>query len=180
MYTRHALRRLTIEHVLSIDSDMNDSPGDGFGGAAPSGRPLDHQQMMELGKRVQDAARTAPISCDAIDKLADTLGVTASALYASAAAIGDVEIERKHKVTFVVCTGSCRDKGALDHLQHLVEERKRRRKKWFKKAFDIEARSCLNRCDHAPVIRLHLREGVAFLERTTTDVLNDAIKETCG
>ncbi len=142
-------------------------------------RALDHQTMVRLARIVEDAAGGAPIAGTALDALAAEHGVEAGHLYASAAAITSVEIAREHKVSFVVCAGTCQNWGALECLQHLVELRRPRLKSWFKRAFDIEARACLNRCENGPVVRVHSRHGVAYIERADRDELSDAVKATC-
>ena len=153
---------------------MDDGPG-----REPTHSSLDNQTMARLGQIVEQAAGNQPISCNRIDDLAAEHGVEASHLYASAASTTTVEFAREHKTAFVVCGGQCQKFGSLVLLQHLVEMRRPRLKAWFKKAFDIQARGCLNRCEQAPVVRLHTSDGVAYLERASEDDVTDAVKLTC-
>lgn len=153
--------------------------GAGNAGREPTHDALDNQTMARLGQIVELAAANQPISCNRIDELAAEHGVPASHLYASAAAVTTVEFAREYKTAFVVCGGGCQNFGSLELLQQLIDTRKPRLKAWFKKAFDIQARGCLNRCEQAPVMRLHTTDGVAYLERATENDLEDAIKMTC-
>lgn len=146
---------------------------------APSHPSLDNATMARLGQIVEKAAENRPIGCNAIEALAREHGVPASHLFASAASTTTVEFAREYKTAFVVCGGGCQEHGSLELLEHLVETRRPRLKAWFKKAFDIEARGCLNRCEQSPVVRIHTKDGVAYLERTTKDDLTEAVKFTC-
>lgn len=136
--------------------------------------------MTRLGQLVEQAASGKPVAHATILELARAHEVDASALYASAAVTTSVELAREHRVAFVVCGGACQSFGALDCLQHLIELRNQRHKRWFKKAFDIQAKSCLNGCDHAPMVRVHTRDGVGYIQRATPEHLSAAVKELCG
>ena len=147
-------------------------------GAPPAGG-LDNETLARLGQIVEKAAANQPISCNAIDALAKEHGVPASHLYAAAANATTVEFAREYKTAFVVCAGGCQAAGALDRLQQLVDIRRPRLKAWFKKAFDIQARGCLNRCDHQAVVRVHTRDGTFYLDRASAEDIEEAVKATC-
>ena len=136
--------------------------------------------MTRLGQLVARAASGRPVAHATIEELARTHQVDASALYASAGATTTVEFAREHRVAFVVCGGTCQSFGAIDILQRLVELRHKRHKSWFKKAFDIQAKSCLNGCEHAPMVRVHTRDGIGYVQRATPDEVSEAVKDFCG
>ena len=139
---------------------------------------LDHQKMMKLGLEVEETADEQPISCDAIDELALELGVDPGDLYASAAVTTDVEIARERDVAFVVCGGICQNWGALECLEVLADTRRNRLDE-DRPVFDIFAKSCLDRCEHAPAVQVHTPDGSALIEQATPAKLREAIAQTC-
>ena len=141
--------------------------------------PLANETQAQLGQFVDRAAVNQPIRCATLQKLAAEHGVPPAHIFAAAANATTVEFVREHKTAFVVCAGNCQEKGALDHLAYLLEKREPRLKAWFKKAFDVETRGCLNRCDHSPVVRVHTRDGVFYLDRATREDIDEAITATC-
>ena len=160
-----------------IDSCMRDPQSPETSGPP---RALPYSITSELGSILEQAAAGGPIRGKLIDRLAKKHGVPASHLYVAAATRPELQFARDHKVAFVVCGGGCQEKGALDCLDHLVELRRPLLKKWFKKAFDIETRGCLNRCDHGPAIRIDSRHGAAHVDRATRDALSEAVETLCG
>ena len=144
----------------------------------PTHKAIDHRRMMKLGLAVEDAADDEPISCDAIDELALEEGVDAAWLYASAATTTDVEIAREHDVAFVACGGNCQNWGALQCIEWLVDLRIERIEAG-KPGFDIQAKSCLDQCEHAPVIEIRTDSGTALLKRPSREDLEAAVAEAC-
>ena len=131
---------------------------------------------MKLGLEVDEAADDEPITCDAIDELALELGVDPGDLYASAAVTTDVEIAREYEVAFVVCGGICQNWGALACLEILVDAR-RDRLDAGQPAFDIMAKSCLDRCEHAPAVMVRTPDGSALIEQADPHKLREAIAD---
>lgn len=160
--------------------DSNSPGGRDSGVRTPTHRALLPSEMTRLGELVVQAASGRPVDHATIEALARAHDVGASALYAAAGSNAAVEFTREHKVAFVVCGGACQGFGALEILEHLVELRQKRHKSWFKKAFDIQAKSCLNGCEHAPMVRVHTRDGIGWLRRTTPGEVAEAVKDLCG
>lgn len=133
---------------------------------------------MNLGLAVEEAADGEPITGEAIDELALEEGVDAGYLYAAAAVTTEVEFAREHDVLFVACGGNCQNWGALDALEHLATLRQQRVDEG-RAAFDIQARSCLDQCEHAPAVRMHTRDGDAFIARATRKAIDEAIALAC-
>ena len=133
---------------------------------------------MNLGLEVEDNADDERISCDAIDELALELGVDPGDLYASAATTTDVQIAREQQVAFIACGGICQNWGALECLETLVDLRQTRSDDG-KPIFDISAKSCLDKCEHAPAVQVITPDGTAIIEQATPVKLREAIAETC-
>ncbi|WP_428262046.1 hypothetical protein [Haliangium sp.] len=161
---------------------MSQPPGKaGFKGPVnrpPTHKALDHGRMMRLGLAVEDAADGELIDCDAIDELALEEGVDAAWLYASVATTTEVEIQRRHPVAFVACGGNCQNWGALELIELLTELRAQRLDDG-RDGFDIVAKSCLDQCEHAPVVEVHTPDGKALLRRPSKDELREAVEQSC-
>lgn len=134
----------------------------------------------KLGALIEQAAGGKPVKARTIEQLAREHGVPASRLYIAAAARPTIQFARENKVSFVVCVGNCLGQGGMACLDHLVEVRQARARKWFTRTFDLEPRACLNRCDFSPAIRVDSKDGSAVLEKATTDDLDEAIEAFCG
>jgi len=145
---------------------------------SPTHKPLDHQRMMKLGLAVEECADDQPIDCDALEDLALEAGANVSHLFASAAVTTDVEFAREYNTAFTVCGGVCQNWGALDAIEYLVELR-RERIDAGQAGFDIIVKSCLDRCEHAPVVVAHSPDGSAHVSPThqPMHVLRQAIDE---
>lgn len=134
--------------------------------------------MMSLGLVVEEAADGEAISHDAMEELALEHGVDTSHLYAAAAVTTDVELAREHDVMFVACGGICQNWGALECIEHLCDLR-RQRMDSGKSAFDIQARSCLDKCEHAPAVMVVTPSGTALIPGATRAALTDAVEQAC-
>jgi NADH:ubiquinone oxidoreductase subunit E len=145
---------------------------------SPTHRSLEHQKMLNLGLAVEEAADGEPITAEAIDELALEQGVDASHLYAAAAVTTDVEFAREHEIAFVACGGVCQNWGALECIEHLVELRQERLD-GGKPGFDIQAKSCLDKCEHAPAVMVVTPDGSALIARAGKDSLRQAVEQAC-
>lgn len=145
---------------------------------APTHKPLNLDKMMNLGLAVEEAADGEPITGEAMDELALEQGVDASHLYAAAATTTDVAFAREHDVAFIACGGVCQNWGALARLEQLVTLRQQRLDAG-QKGFDIQARRCLDRCDHAPVIQIQTSDGTAWLTDATEAAVAEAVAQAC-
>ena len=145
---------------------------------SPTHKALDHKKMLNLGLEVEENAEDERITCDAIEELALELGVDPGDLYASAATTTDVQIVREHDVAFIACGGICQNWGALECLETLVDLRQSRRDDG-QRLFDIAAKSCLDKCEHAPTIQVITPDGTAIIEEATPDALREAVAQTC-
>ncbi|MCG8423022.1 MAG: hypothetical protein MJE77_34385 [Proteobacteria bacterium] len=152
--------------------------GPGVPGREPTHKALDLRKMMNLGMAVEEAAGDEPITVDAIDELALEEGVDTSHLYAAAAMTTEVEFARHNDVAFVTCGGNCQHWGALECIEHLVSLRQKRIEAG-KTAFDIEAKRCLDKCEHGPVVLVRSPLGTAVIARATKESLSTAVAETC-
>ena len=130
--------------------------------------------MMNLGLAVEDAAAGEAITAGALEELALEQGVDISHLYAAAATTTDVEFAREHEVAFVACGGNCQNWGALECIEHLVTLQQERRDAG-KDTFDVLARSCLDRCEHAPVVILRTPHGDAVIPAADRTSLGAAV-----
>ena len=111
--------------------------------------------------------------------LADENGVPVSRMFAGAAEMDDITFARTSDVLFQVCTGQCQSWGALDRLEHLMTLRGHRIQSNYV-VFDIEARTCLDRCAHAPAMIVHTPDGVAALDRVEDIDLDEAVEQLCS
>jgi NADH:ubiquinone oxidoreductase subunit E len=147
---------------------------------APTHRGLDFTRAMKLGSDLGDEVDEGPITFDLVDELSAERGIPHSHLYASAAISTELEFDRTtEKVTFELCGGKCQLWGALERIDQLVDIRIERAEAG-KKVFNIAAKSCLDKCEHAPVIALHTPDGTAVLTNASEKDLAEAVAEACG
>ena len=137
---------------------------------------------MKLGVVVEDALDDAgdhELSADLIDEIAEDEGVAASHLYAAVAMTTDLRFSRTEDVSFVVCAGGCQGWGSLDILDELVRIRAERVEGGHS-GFNICSRSCLDKCENAPVVMVDTPHGLAVLSKPTVGSLQDAVRQACG
>lgn len=142
---------------------------------------MDLDRLMKLGVAVEDAAEEADsevVTQELIDEVADDTGERAANLYAAAAMTTDLEFDRAQPVSFVFCAGGCQAWGALDHMEQVLDIR-RERAEAGRPLFNVLAKNCLDRCQHAPAVLLTGPDGSALLTEVTRDALIEAIESAC-
>lgn len=145
----------------------------------PTHKPADHKKLLRLGLSAEEAADGEAIRCDAIEELALEEGADPSHVYAAVALTTEIAFAREHEVAFVACAGKCQSWGALDVIDELTILRQRRIDDG-QPAFDVQARSCLDRCEHAPVVMIHTPNGTAVLTQATRTTIAEAVGEAIG
>ena len=141
-------------------------------------KPASPMKLMELGLIVEEEAEGEAVSVDLIENVADDEGVPIALVFAGAALIPGLNHEQSSDVRFEVCIGQCQSWGALERLNQLVALRLEAQGD-RKANFDVVPVECLDRCDKAPVMRVHTPEGVAALDRVEKVELNAAVDQLC-
>lgn len=130
----------------------------------------------ELGARLQSMSSHGQVNAQTLDDLSRELGVPREEAYVVLSTSMTLQLQREHAVQFLVCTGNCRDRGALAGMQRLLEIRDARLAKG-QAAFDIVPRQCLARCQVAPAVEVSTADGTAVLARATPQALAEAVDD---
>ena len=147
---------------------------------AATHRGLDFTRAMKLGNDVGDDVGDEPITFEQLDEIAVERGIAHSHLYAAVATTTELEFDRtSHEVTFELCGGKCQLWGALERIDQLVDLRNERAEAG-KQLFNVVTKSCLDKCDHAPVLALHTPDGMAVLTNATDKTIAEAVAQACG
>jgi hypothetical protein len=106
--------------------------------------------------------------------LAEEQGKPVSHYYVGVALATDLELPTA-PVTAVFCAGKCQSWGALEAIDRAAAE-------WEKRGggFAIGVRTCLDRCEDAPVCELRTPGGTATLARVKPDDVTAALDEAVG
>lgn len=139
-------------------------------------KPIELNKMMRLAGEIDDAADNGLMSAESMEELSADLGVPQEQLYAGLSMAGSTSMKREHEVAFVVCTGACQSRGALECVSKLVNMQADLVDDGVP-AFDIVSVQCLNRCQSGPVVEIRSNDGTAVLGRATPDSLKEAVGE---
>jgi len=143
--------------------------------APPTHTPLDPTKLMRVASDLEDRAdeqNIDSVTLGFVEEFSEETGTPESHIVASFLA-SNIELARESDITFVVCSGKCQSWGALDHIQHLLDVRRKR----GDKAFDVRARGCLDRCEQAVVVSVETPDGAAVIPHATTEKLDEAIAQ---
>lgn len=126
-------------------------------------------KLAGLGMEVEELAEGGPVTPDRLLALAEEQGKPPSHYYAAVALATEIELPTL-PVTAVFCAGKCQSWGALDAIDRAAEE-------WEKRGggFAIAVRSCLDKCEEAPVCELRTPSGTATLLRVKPEQVSEAI-----
>jgi hypothetical protein len=136
---------------------------------SPTHKEIDPARLARLGMVVEELAEGGPITPDRVLELAAEQGKPPSHYYAGLALATDVE-QAAAPTTAVFCVGTCQQWGALDCVDRAVEEWERR-----KGGFAIVAKSCLDRCEHAPACEIRSPSGTVTLAPATPAKVAEAL-----
>lgn len=134
--------------------------------------------LHEIAARLQSAsaASRGVLRAADLDAMSRELGVPREQVYAALAMSETTSLATEHDVKFAVCTGNCRDRGALQCVQRLLEIRDGRLAAG-KSGFDIVPRQCLGRCQVAPAVELSTPDGTAVLASATPAMMDEAARD---
>lgn len=134
-------------------------------------RDIDMTKLAGLGMEVEELAEGGPLTPDRVLALAEEQGKPPSHYYAAVALATELELPVQ-PVTAVFCAGKCQSWGALDAIDRAATE-------WEKRGggFAIGVRSCLDKCEEAPVCELRTPSGTATLLRVKPADVTDALTE---
>ncbi|HEX3758883.1 MAG TPA: (2Fe-2S) ferredoxin domain-containing protein, partial [Kofleriaceae bacterium] len=125
---------------------------------------------------LEDIADGDTVALPALVELAEDRGRPASHYLAAVALATELRVAPAAPVTLRVCAGNCQRWGALDLLDHLVENVAGR----ASSQFAIAPVSCLDRCDHAPAVEIHGPHGQLVVAPATAAALDDALRALAG
>jgi hypothetical protein len=134
-------------------------------------RDIDIHKLAGLGMEVEELAEGGPLTPERMLALAEEQGKPASHYYAAVALATELELPTA-PVTAVFCAGKCQQWGALDLLDRAALEAEKR-----PGGFAIGVRSCLDKCEDAPVCELRTPSGTATLLRAKPDELAAALAD---
>jgi hypothetical protein len=134
-------------------------------------REIDMNKLAGLGMEVEELAEGGPVTPDRLLAYAEEQGKPPSHYYAAVALATEVELPSA-PVTAVFCAGKCQSWGALDAIDRAAAE-------WEKRGggFAIGVRTCLDKCEEAPVCELRTPSGTATLLRVKPEQISEALAE---
>ena len=141
----------------------------------PTHKAGDLAKLMSHGIDLEAYAQDGFLSHDALERFASDEGIALKEAYAAAAYNPSLRFELREDVQLVVCVGACQQWGAMDVVDHLIGEKERRGAADLP-SYDIMTRSCLNACDHAPMVALQSVDGATGLTRATKESVNAALR----
>src|SRR5687768_9653555 len=138
---------------------------------SPTHRDVDMNRLAGLGMEAEELAEGGPLTTDRLLRYAEEQGKPVSHYYAAIALATELELPSA-PVTAVFCAGKCQSWGALDAIDAAADA-------WEKKAggFAIGVRSCLDKCEDAPVCEIRTPSGTATLVRVKPEDVTKAIDE---
>ncbi len=111
--------------------------------------PFDAMDLYDLADELKDRlTENGKVTPTDIQEVAAEYETTAAEVYASVALAPEIILQKECSLTFEVCIGRCQFSGGAGALRELVARRNKENP-----SFDIVARSCLDACDNAPVVR---------------------------
>ena len=132
---------------------------------SPTHEEIDPTRLASIGLELEDIADGYEVALPALIELAEDRGRPPSHYIAALPLATELRLAGKAAVTVRVCAGNCQRCGALDLLDHLVEQ----------KGIVIAPVTCLDRCDQAPACEVHSVSGQLVLAPATSANLDDAI-----
>jgi hypothetical protein len=118
----------------------------------------------------------APLAHATLVELAGDRGKPVSQYYAASVLATDVEVAATHPVTLVFCAGVCQRWGALDCVDHAAL-RLEERAAAGRPGFDIAVRTCLDKCEHAPVCEVRTPDGTSTITQASAAKIDEALAE---
>ena len=134
---------------------------------SPTHEDVPIARLSSMGLELEDIAVDDTVALDALVELAEDRGRPPSHYLAAIPLATELRLAGDAPLTVRVCAGNCQRYGALDLLDHLVEQRSA--------AFSIAPVTCLDRCDQAPACELHGAHGQLVLAPATAAELDDAL-----
>jgi NADH:ubiquinone oxidoreductase subunit E len=141
----------------------------------PTHKAMDLARLTSLAMDLEEHAQDGFLTHDALETFASEQGIPIKEAYAAAAYNPSLRFELREDVQLVVCVGGCQQWGALDVVDHALTERERRAAA-DETSYDVVTRSCLNACDHAPMIALQTPHGATGMPKATRDKVNQALR----
>lgn len=146
---------------------------------APTHGELDAARMMRIVGDLEDALADrgeASLSPALVEDIAAELGVRESHLYVAAATMSEIACKSGAAIEFELCVGNCQKWGAVELLERVLEADAVRRCA-DRPGFGVIARSCLDRCADAPVVRLRTPDATAGLAPASIERLDETLAE---
>lgn|GEM_PF-2133675 len=155
--------------------------GGGNGGSTPpppTHTPLDPTRLMRIASDLEDRVDEEDldtVNLEFIEEYSEETGIPENHIVAALLA-STIELEHRCNTAVVVCAGKCQSWGSLDHLQRLLDMR-RERAEAGDAVFDVRVRSCLDRCEHPPMLAIETPDGTAALPKATAEAIDEALEQ---
>jgi len=134
------------------------------------------ERLVSLGMELEGHAPDGAVTPAALEAFSESEGVALREAYAAAAFNPNLRFDRPNDTAFIVCTGGCQQYGALEQLDTLIALR-REREAAGDTSFDICAKTCLDACDHGPVVGVQTADGgAAKITKCDSAKLKEAIE----
>lgn len=153
---------------------------DDFNEMRPPTHPApDMARLFEIGDALVEEAEltmNGELTAEDLESFAGSEGHRLLDVWIAAGLHPEVVVARSHAVAFGVCVGRCQMWGAAPLFQALLAMSDARAQAG-QPTFDVVARGCLNRCEHAPFVAVSTDDGVFGVGQATPEMLEQAIAQ---
>ena len=142
---------------------------------SPTHKAMDLARLVNLGMELESVAPDGTVTPDALESFASEQGVALREAYASVPFNPTLRFDRPNDAAFIVCSGGCQGYGALEQIDTLLAIRSAREAAGDT-SFDICTKTCLDACDHGPVVVVQTADGgVAKITKCDSAKLKEAV-----
>jgi hypothetical protein len=133
-------------------------------------RDIEPSRLASIGLEVEEAADEQAVSLALLHDLAGDRGRPVSHYVAATVLATELPFVEEHTTRAVFCAGKCQSWGALDCIDRAAEI-------WQEKGgFDLVAKTCLDRCEHAAVCEIRTEHGTAVITEATPEKVEEALR----
>jgi hypothetical protein len=134
---------------------------------SPTHEDVDLGRLSSMGLELEEIADDGAVTLRALVELAEDRGRPPSHYLAAIPLASELRVDcGERPLTVKICAGTCQRWGALDLIDHLVEQ-----------PVAIVPVECLDRCEHAPACEIHGPHGQLVIAPATKAAIDEALRE---
>ena len=143
----------------------------------PTHKAMPLERLVSLGMDLESHAPDGAVTPAALEEFAASEGIALREAYAAVAFNPNLRFDRPNDAAFTVCSGGCQGYGALEQIDTLLALRSEREAAG-ETSFDLCTKTCLDACDHGPVVAVMTADGgAAKITKCDSAKLKEAIEE---